>query len=79
VQGVGFRWYVLREARVLGVNGRVRNCADGAVEIEAEGADDALRALLDAVRRGPSASRVVRVLDTWGPRGSRFRGFEIVD
>jgi acylphosphatase len=79
VQGVGFRWYVVREARTLGLGGRVRNCADGAVELDAEGPDDALRQLLDAVRRGPPASRVLRVHDTWGAHGARFRGFEIVD
>jgi acylphosphatase len=79
VQGVGFRWFVAREARALGLAGRVRNCSDGAVELEAEGRDEALRELLEAVRRGPSASRVQHVHETWGTSRERFRGFEIVD
>lgn len=79
VQGVGFRWFVLREARALGLDGRVWNVADGAVELEAEGTGDALRQLIATVRRGPPASRVQRVLDTWGAPSARFRGFQIVD
>jgi hypothetical protein len=38
VQGVGFRYFVMREARALGLSGWVRNQADGSVEVEAEGA-----------------------------------------
>lgn len=78
MQGVGFRWWATREARALGLDGRVRNCADGAVEIEAEGSEEALRALLETVRRGPPSSRVLRVHEAWGAHGGRFRGFDIV-
>ena len=37
VQGVGFRWFVEREAQMLGIAGWVRNNADGAVEVFAQG------------------------------------------
>ena len=37
VQGVGFRWFVAREAGQLGLQGFVRNRAEGTVELEAEG------------------------------------------
>ena len=33
VQGVGFRWFVEREAHILGINGWVRNTFDGSVEM----------------------------------------------
>jgi acylphosphatase len=79
VQGVGFRWYVVREARALGLEGRVRNRPDGAVELDAAGPEDALRGLIDAVREGPPAARVQRVTETWGVRLGPLRGFEIVD
>lgn len=61
VQGVGFRWFTQRSATRLGIRGFVRNRADGAVEIEAEGDDDALSAFEADVRQGPAGARVDRV------------------
>ena len=58
VQGVGFRWYVWREAGRLGLKGVARNLADGTVEVLAEGQDEALSDLERALRRGPTAARV---------------------
>ena len=61
VQGVGFRWFVAREARRLDLRGFVRNLADGSVEVVAGGDPIALAALLAVVRQGPPASHVERV------------------
>jgi acylphosphatase len=61
VQGVGFRWFVEREAHILGVAGWVRNNADGAVEVLAQGTRDQLSALLARLQQGPRAARVDRV------------------
>ena len=58
VQGVGFRWSAVREARRLGVRGTVSNRGDGSVEVTAEGRPAALEALLAWLRRGPPGSRV---------------------
>jgi acylphosphatase len=58
VQGVGFRWFVEREARILGVHGWVRNRADGTVEVLAAGTNEQLNALYKKLREGPRASRV---------------------
>lgn len=58
VQGVGFRWYVMREASALALRGSVRNTSDGHVEVLAAATSqqhDALRALL---QRGSRGSRV---------------------
>ena len=57
VQGVGFRYYALREAERAGVSGWVRNRRDGTVEIEAQGEEEALEAFLAAVRPGPFSVR----------------------
>ena len=59
VQGVSFRMSTLREAQRLGVAGWVRNRDDGSVELEAEGPQDQVRALVDWARVGPP-SAVVR-------------------
>jgi acylphosphatase len=58
VQGVGFRYATLRRARSRGVDGWVRNRADGSVEAVFEGAPDAVDSLVAWCRRGPSGARV---------------------
>jgi acylphosphatase len=62
VQGVGFRWFVLRQARQLGLVGWVRNRLDGSVEAVASGAEESLRIFEGSLRRGP-AGAVVELLD----------------
>jgi acylphosphatase len=61
VQGVGFRWFVVRSAEHLGLAGWVRNRDDGAVEVAARGAPDMLARLEADLRRGPTAARVTVV------------------
>src|SRR5262250_3862688 len=58
VQGVGFRWFVEREAHVLQVAGWVRNNPDGTVEVLAQGTRDQLAGLHSRLREGPRAARV---------------------
>lgn len=58
VQGVGFRWFVEREAHMLGIAGWVRNNADGSVEVLAMGTHDQLLGLRSRLRQGPRAARV---------------------
>ena len=58
VQGVGFRWFVEREAHLLGIAGWVRNNADGSVEVLAMGTRDQLLGLRSRLREGPRAARV---------------------
>lgn len=61
VQGVGFRWFVEREAHILGVAGWVRNNADGSVEVLAMGTREQLVGLRSRLREGPRAARVDNV------------------
>ncbi len=61
VQGVGFRWFVEREAHVLGVAGWVRNNADSSVEVLAQGSQEQLAGLRSRLREGPRAARVDEV------------------
>ena len=58
VQGVGFRWAAVREARNIGINGFVQNLSDGRVYIEAEGTPDQLNVFVDWCKRGPGFSVV---------------------
>ena len=61
VQGVGFRFFVEREARMLGVAGWVRNEPDGAVEVLATGTQAQHAALKAKLHQGPRAARVDEV------------------
>lgn len=79
VQGVGFRWHVLRRAQALELSGWVRNRADGSVEVLAEGPRNVLIQLLDALRRGPAAARVIRVEESWSEAWLQQVGFEVRD
>ncbi len=77
VQGVGFRYFVVHEARALGLGGEVRNRSDGTVEITAEGEVSALRELVEIVRRGPPGARVADVEEEWKEGPMRHRDFRI--
>jgi acylphosphatase len=63
VQGVGFRWYVQREAGELDLRGWVRNTEDGDVEVVAAGKPADLDELRASLRRGPRGARVDRLVE----------------
>ena len=58
VQGVGYRAFVEHEALARGLQGYVRNRADGSVEALLVGPPAVLDEMLNALRRGPPASLV---------------------
>lgn len=61
VQGVGFRDFVYRKAKTLGLTGWVRNASDGRVEVYATGPIGKLSELAAALHAGPPLSDVVSV------------------
>jgi acylphosphatase len=63
VQGVGFRWFVHREASELNLSGWVRNTEDGDVEVVASGQVEDLAELRSSLRRGPRGSRVDNLIE----------------
>ena len=58
VQGVGFRYATMTEARRLGLQGWVRNLPDGRVEAEAFGSSSALDSFCSWLQQGPRSARV---------------------
>jgi acylphosphatase len=77
VQGVGFRWFVEREAHILGIAGWVRNNADGSVEVLAQGTRDQLSRLHSRLREGPRAARVDAVEATEARPAPNVTSFRI--
>jgi acylphosphatase len=63
VQGVGFRWYVQREAGLRDLRGWVRNTEEGDVEVVASGNATDLAELRASLRRGPRGSRVDHLIE----------------
>ncbi|MFC8597983.1 MULTISPECIES: acylphosphatase [unclassified Isoptericola] len=61
VQGVGFRWAARQAALRAGVAGLVRNLPDGTVEAEVEGTEEAVAAMLEFLRAGPTAAVVTGI------------------
>ena len=79
VQGVGFRYFVLRRAREARLAGWVRNRADGTVECLAQGPRAALEHLLHELRRGPGMAEVRSVDVEWPSPAAGLDGFTVRD
>ena len=66
VQGVGFRFFVARAGRRLGLRGQVRNLPDGRrVEVIAQGPRATLDALVRELHAGPPLASVESVNVLW--------------
>ncbi len=67
VQGVGFRAYTRREAKLLGLSGKIRNLHDGRVEVLAFGKQPQLDLFEKILRSGPPHARVDKIEVKLGP------------
>lgn len=61
VQGVGFRYFVNKQAQICGVKGFVKNLYNGNVYIEVEGDDTRTTRFIRTCYQGPSHARVNNV------------------
>jgi acylphosphatase len=77
VQGVGFRWFVMREAQRRELTGWVANEHDGTVRVVAEGPPDAISSLRSALEVGPAGAVVERVAAVEMPATGRFGEFAV--
>lgn len=77
VQGVFFRAAARAQARSLDLRGYARNLADGTVEIVVEGRREALRAMAEWARIGPSAAGVDDVREEWSGSRQEFEDFTV--
>jgi len=77
VQGVGFRFFTILNARKLGVSGFVKNLRDGRVEVVAEGEPEDVKALLKCLKGGPPGANVTRVEVNWEKYVGKFSNFNV--
>lgn len=77
VQGVSFRYYTARQARLQQVTGWVRNLPSGEVEAVLEGPETSVRQVLDWCRRGPEQARVEEILIDWEEFLGEFNDFAV--
>jgi acylphosphatase len=77
VQGVGFRYFIMRAAQKLELCGWVRNRASGEVEVVAQGPMPALQQLLRQVRQGPPSAHVLSVAVQYHDPNPRLHDFEL--
>ena len=79
VQGVSFRYFVLRNARSLGLKGYVRNLPKGhSVEVVAEGEREGLEVLLGHLKQGPPGADVQEVDVHWTEASGVYQDFRVV-
>jgi len=78
VQGVGFRWSVMKKAKSLDLVGFVKNLFDGTVKVVVEGQEADLKKLLEYCKIGPWLAKVERLDETWESIDFvRFKDFQI--
>lgn len=78
VQGVFFRWSTKELANRLGLNGWVRNLADGRVEAVFEGDEIGVEQIIRWCRTGPPGASVSKIEVDWEHPRDEFKGFRIV-
>jgi acylphosphatase len=76
VQGVFYRAWFAEEAESLGLDGWIRNRADGSVEAVVQGPSEAVDRMIDKAREGSPAARVDYVAVSEEPAGEVLQGFE---
>jgi acylphosphatase len=77
VQGVGYRFFVLNQARLFGINGYVRNMPDGTVEVVAEGDKGIVNDFVERLRIGPLSAHVTGIDIKWDKKDSGFTEFRL--
>ena len=77
VQGVGFRWFVEREANKLGLLGTVRNLFNGDVEVNVEGERGLIEEFISALKVGNRFSSVSGLQIDWLDFKNKYKNFQI--
>jgi len=77
VQGVGYRYFTIRQAELFGLKGSVRNLPDGRVLVMAEGEKDLIMQFKSVLEKGPRFARVDRVEVGFTDYKAKFKSFSV--
>ena len=77
VQGVGFRYFVIRHADNLNLKGYTQNLFSGEVLTEVEGDESLIKELIKQLKIGPTKAHVVNCIVDWSEYKNEFKRFEV--
>ncbi len=77
VQGVGYRWFVMRKANEYGLKGYVRNLYTDDVEVEVEGNRGLIQEFVKELRIGSRAAQVTDIEIQWEDYQGEYKNFDI--
>ncbi|MBK7630813.1 MAG: acylphosphatase [Ignavibacteriales bacterium] len=77
VQGVGFRYFVMKHAENLNLKGYTQNLFTGEVLTEVEGEQFLIQELVEQLKNGPSKSHVANCFVEWSEIKNEFTKFEV--
>jgi acylphosphatase len=77
VQGVGYRFFVQRLAKRMGLTGWVKNLFSGEVEILVEGPRGLIESFIKDLRTGHPYATIRNIQVEWGGRSGKYTGFDI--
>jgi acylphosphatase len=77
VQGVGYRYFVMRHADKLNLNGYTQNLFTGEVLTEVEGDESLIQELIKQLKIGPIKAHVVNCVVEWSKFNNEFSRFEV--
>ena len=77
VQGVGYRYFVVREAQKLGLSGYTQNLYTGEVLTVVEGEKPIVEEMIQKLKVGPSHASVKSCKVDWQEPKNEFTDFEV--
>lgn len=77
VQGVGFRYFVLKKASWFGITGYVKNLVNGGVKVVAEGEKSEVEGFFREIRQGPVSAAINDIYEEWSPYTGNFETFQV--
>lgn len=78
VQAVGFRYFVSRNAKRLGIFGTAENMADGTVKVVGEGEEESLNEFISSIKEGSMFTKVENVRASFFDSKNEFKDFRVI-